>query len=240
MCAAAVTTNATAGRTARQLSRRPGLSRTTSSTSRPVTEAANAALAIPGAAAGLGFLYPRSRCGRCMTHNDRPRPAGTATTTVTSIRTTSGMSARLTTTPPWITMQAAVVGAFMIVGSFGHYSAQTAHDHGPPAASHEYPVTLCRSMHKHAQRATPAIRHSLNNPSRVAGSGVVTGHGGCAHGGRSAEADVTGSSEDKLGDRFSTACPLSVVLGRWPHRYGPAELDFPDTVAVRRRDWTAS
>jgi hypothetical protein len=167
MCAAAVTTNATAGRTARQLSRRPGLSRTTSSTSRPVTEAANAALAIPGAAAGLGFLYPRSRCGRCMTHNDRPRPAGTATTTVTSIRTTSGMSARLTTTPPWITMQAAVVGAFMIVGSFGHYSAQTAHDHGPPAASHEYPVTLCRSMHKHAQRATPAIRQIRTSVGRL-------------------------------------------------------------------------
>jgi len=34
-----------------------------------------------------------------------------------------GMSARLTTTPHWITMQAAMVGAFMIVDSFGHYSA---------------------------------------------------------------------------------------------------------------------
>lgn len=40
-------------------------------------------------------------------------------------------------------------------------------------------------------------------------------HGGYAHAGRSAEADVTSSSEEKLGDRFSTACPLSVVLGPW-------------------------
>src|ERR1700728_1451469 len=70
----------------------------------------------------------------------------------------SGMSARLTTTPQRISMQAAVVSAFMIVDSFGHYSAQTVHDHGPPAARHEYPVALCRSMHKHAQRATPAHR----------------------------------------------------------------------------------
>jgi hypothetical protein len=80
---------------------------------------------------------------------------------------------------------------------------------------------------------THSHRHSLNNPSGVAGSGVVTGHGGYTHAGRSAEADVTSSSEDKLGDRFSTACPLSVVLGSWPRRYAPAELDFPDTVAVR-------
>ena len=53
-------------------------------------------------------------------------------------------------------MQAAVVGAFMIVDSFGHYPAQTVRDHGPPAARHEYPVALCRSMHKHSQRAAPA------------------------------------------------------------------------------------
>ena len=90
------------------------------------------------------------------------------------------------------------------------------------------------------RNATSSFRHSLNNPSRVARSGVVAGHGRCAHAGRSAEADVTSSSEDKLGDRFSTAGPLSVALGSWPHRYGPAELDFPDTVTVRRRGWTAS
>jgi hypothetical protein len=39
----------------------------------------------------------------------------------------------------------------MIVDSFGHYLAQTVHDHGPPAARHKYPVALCLSMHKHAQ-----------------------------------------------------------------------------------------
>ena len=70
------------------------------------------------------------------------------------------MSARLTTTPHWITMQAAMVGAFMIVDSFGHYAAQTVHNHGPPAGRHKYPVALCRSMHKHAQRAMPAIRQA--------------------------------------------------------------------------------
>jgi hypothetical protein len=75
-------------------------------------------------------------------------------------------------------------------------------------------------------QATPSFRHSLNNPSRVAGSGVVTGHGRCAHAGRSAEAGVTSSSEEKLGGRFSIACPLSVALVPWSHRYGPAKLDF--------------
>jgi hypothetical protein len=40
-------------------------------------------------------------------------------------------------------MQAAVVGAFMIVDSFGHYSAQTVHDHGPPAT---LPEILSRSI----------------------------------------------------------------------------------------------
>jgi hypothetical protein len=45
------------------------------------------------------------------------------------------------------------------------------------------------------------------------------------------------SSEEKLGGRFSIACPLSVVLGPWPHRYGPAKLDFPGMTAVRRRGW---
>jgi len=68
------------------------------------------------------------------------------------------MSARLTTTPQRIIMQAAMAGAFMIVNSFGHYLAQTVHDHGPPLARHKYPVALCRPMRKHAQRATPAIR----------------------------------------------------------------------------------
>ena len=48
-------------------------------------------------------------------------------------------------------------------------------------------------------------------------------------------ADATSSSEERLGDRFSTAYPLSVVLGPKSHRYGLAKLDFPDTVAVRRR-----
>jgi hypothetical protein len=81
---------------------------------------------------------------------------------------------------------------------------------------------------------------SLNNPSQVAGSGVVTGHGGCAHADGSAAADVTSSSDEKLGDWFSTACPLSVVLGSWSHRYGPAKLDFPGMAAVRRHGWTAS
>jgi hypothetical protein len=28
-------------------------------------------------------------------------------------------------------MQSVIVGAFMIVDSFGHYLAQTVHDHGP-------------------------------------------------------------------------------------------------------------
>ena len=55
-----------------------------------------------------------------------------------------------------------------------------------------------------------------------------------------AKVDVTGSSEENLGDRFSTACPLSVALGLWSHPYGPAELDFPGMVAVRRRGWAAS
>jgi len=55
---------------------------------------------------------------------------------------------------------------------------------------------------------SPARMYSLNNPSRVADSGVVTGHGGSAHAGTSAEAEVTSSSEENLGDRFSTACPL--------------------------------
>jgi hypothetical protein len=87
---------------------------------------------------------------------------------------------------------------------------------------------------------TYSHRHSLNNPSRVAGSGVVTGHGGCVHAGRSAEADVTSSSEEKLGDRLRAACPLSAVLGPRSHRYGPAELDFPGGVAFRRSAWTAS
>jgi hypothetical protein len=81
-----------------------------------------------------------------------------------------------------------------------------------------------------------AHRHSLNNPSRVAGPGVVTGHSGCAHAGRSAEADVTSSSEEKLGSRISTACPPS-KLGPWSHRYGPAKLDSPGLMAVRRRGW---
>src|ERR1700728_4683863 len=88
----------------------------------------------------------------------------------------SGMSARLTTTPQRISMQAAVVSAFMIVDSFGHYSAQTVHDHGPPVARHEYPVALCRSMHKHAQRATPAIRQmSIGRCGAVACGRRVSG-----------------------------------------------------------------
>ncbi len=70
------------------------------------------------------------------------------------------MSASLTTTPHWITMQAVMAGAFMIVDSFGHYLAQTVHDHGPPPGRYEYAVALCRSMHKHTQRATPAIQHA--------------------------------------------------------------------------------
>jgi hypothetical protein len=36
-------------------------------------------------------------------------------------------------------MQAAMVGAFMIVDSFGHYLTQTVHDHGPPAALPQIP-----------------------------------------------------------------------------------------------------
>jgi hypothetical protein len=51
---------------------------------------------------------------------------------------------------------------------------------------------------------------------------------------------VTSSGEEKLGGRFSTACPLSPILALWSHRYGPAELNFPDMAAVRRRGWTAS
>jgi hypothetical protein len=53
-----------------------------------------------------------------------------------------------------------MAGAFMIVDSFGHYLAQTVHDHGPPPGRYEYAVALCRSMHKHTQRATPAIQHA--------------------------------------------------------------------------------
>jgi hypothetical protein len=91
-------------------------------------------------------------------------------------------------------------------------------------------VAICVSAHQ----------HSLNNPNGVAGSGVVAGHGGCANAGRSAEADVTSSSEEELGDRFSTACPLSVMLGPRSHPYGPAKLDFSGMMAVRRRSRTAS
>jgi hypothetical protein len=58
---------------------------------------------------------------------------------ILSPRTVRGMSARLTTTPHWITMHAAMVGAFMIVDSFGHYLTQTVHDHGPPAALPQIP-----------------------------------------------------------------------------------------------------
>jgi hypothetical protein len=65
-------------------------------------------------------------------------------------------------------MQAAMVGTFMIVDSFGHYLTQTVHDHGAPAAPHKYPVALCRSMHKHAQRASPSIRQIWMSPiSRI-------------------------------------------------------------------------
>ena len=94
--------------------------------------------------------------------------------------------------------------------------------------------------HSEKDQAMPTWKRSLNYPSRVAGSGVVPGHGRCAHARRSAEADVTSSSKEKLGSRFSTACPLSAVLGPWPHRYGPGKLDFPDVATVHRRGWTAS
>jgi hypothetical protein len=36
-------------------------------------------------------------------------------------------------------MQAAMVGAFMIVDSFGHYLAKTVHDRGPPTDPSEIP-----------------------------------------------------------------------------------------------------
>jgi hypothetical protein len=52
--------------------------------------------------------------------------------------------------------------------------------------------------------------------------GVVPGHAGCANGGRTAEADVKSSSEEKLGNRFSTACPVSVALRVRLHPDGPA------------------
>lgn len=42
--------------------------------------------------------------------------------------------------------------------------------------------------------------------------GVVPGHTRCANGDRTAEADVKSSSEEKLSNRFSTACPFSVAL----------------------------
>ncbi len=57
---------------------------------------------------------------------------------------------------------------------------------------------------------------------------------------RSAEADVTSSSEEKLSDRFSAACLLSVVLRPWSHPYGPGELEFPGVMEVRRGGRTAS
>jgi len=38
---------------------------------------------------------------------------------------------------------------------------------------------ICEASHEYALMPTPAIRHSLNNPSRVAGLGVVAGQGRC-------------------------------------------------------------
>src|SRR6202021_1466233 len=49
---------------------------------------------------------------------------------------------------------------------------------------------------------THSHRHSLNNPSRVAGSGVVTGHGGYAQADGSVEANETTRPERRLGGGF--------------------------------------
>jgi hypothetical protein len=68
-------------------------------------------------------------------------------------------------------MQAAVVDAFMIVDSLGHYSAQTVHDHGPPAIIHKYPVTLCRSMHNmHKRQRPPFGRSGRRQPGEMDGT----------------------------------------------------------------------
>jgi hypothetical protein len=61
--------------------------------------------------------------------------------------------------------------------------------------------------------------------------GVAAGQVGCAHADRSAEADVTSSSEEELGGQLSTARPLSVALGPRSHRHGPAKPNFPDMAA---------
>ncbi len=77
---------------------------------------------------------------------------------------------------------------------------------------------------RHRQRARPGTRPGRSDSQAVNSCrfGVVAGHSGCAHAGRSAEADATSSSEEKPGGPFSVACPLSVVLGSWSHRNGPA------------------
>jgi hypothetical protein len=49
----------------------------------------------------------------------------------------------------WINMQAVIGVAFMIVDSFGHYLAQTVHDHGLPVGPPEKTATLCRVMDKY-------------------------------------------------------------------------------------------
>ena len=86
-------------------------------------------------------------------------------------------------------------------------------------------MILSRVRQVDGHEAEPSHRHSLNNPSRVVGSGVAAGHGGCAHAGRSAEADVTSGSEQELGrpvqHRMSAfGVARAVVTPLWTCRTG--------------------
>ena len=75
------------------------------------------------------------------------------------------------------------------------------------------PLATYRQMHRYMGNAMSAHRHSLNNPRRVTGAGIVAAQDVCANAGGAVTADVEKQQRGEGGRRFSTVCPLSVVPG---------------------------
>ena len=71
-----------------------------------------------------------------------------------------------------------------------------------------------------------AHRHSLNNPGRVTGSGVVAVQDGCANASGTAAADADKQQRGEGRRRFSAVSPLSVALGPQSHPRRPANSIF--------------
>jgi hypothetical protein len=89
------------------------------------------------------------------------------------------------------------------------------------------PPPVRGDMRQSGRKGTSAHRHSLNNPRRVTGSGVVAAQDGSANADGAATADVDKQQRGEGRRLFRAVCPLSVALRPQSHPHRPANSGFP-------------